>query len=484
MKKLGILCHVTSLINRYGLGDFGVASYDFINFLKDNNLNCWQILPLNNANSYNCPYGTLSSETFDEMFVDLDDLISKGLLTEQEVKPLVKKVKTRKVDYNFIRPEKLRLFTLAFSRLNRLEMQKLDLYAQKNPVVFNYAYYKTWFEVVRLHSWRDINKSYWNLNNNCSKKFIEQNKTVFLKYVFFQKTLFEQWAAVKKYANSNGIKIIGDLPIYNDKDSVDVFLNHKNYLLTEKYLPVATGGTPPDGFNKNGQDWGTCVWNWEYLEKTKYEYLINRIVNQHKKYDCLRLDHFPGLVEYFANSKVKGVKTGFYKGGGFKFFYELSKRVNTKCLVAEDLFAMTQDCLDIKKQFGLRGMNVIQFAFDTDNSNPHLPQNVLKNTIYYLGTHDNNTFMGFLNRLNYKQLKAIDEFLGTKSLTKQQLQLNVINSMFASKSDIIVLQAQDFMFEGEDFRMNIPGVAANCWEYRLPNNYKFKIKQTLQKIRR
>jgi 4-alpha-glucanotransferase len=129
-------------------------------------------------------------------------------------------------------------------------------------------------------------------------------------------------------------------------------------------------------------------------------------------------------------------------------------------------------------------MNVIQFAFDTDNRNPHLPQNVLKNTIYYMGTHDNNTFMGFLNRLNRAQLKTIDDYLGTKSLTKQQLQINVINSMLASKSDIIILQAQDFMFEGEDFRMNIPGVAANCWEYRLPNNYKFRIKQTLQKIRR
>lgn len=484
MKKLGILCHVTSLISKFGVGDFGESSFNFTNFLRDNNIQFWQILPLNNVNSYNCPYGSLSTETIDEMFVDLNDLICKGLLTQKDVSKLIKNSNTPKVNYKFVRSEKLKLFTKAYKALAKPELAKLQAYALKNPVIFNYAYYKTWLEVAKVYSWRDINKVYWNPNNLASKKFIEENKYVFTKYIFFQKTLFEQWAQVKKYANKNGIKIIGDLPIYSDKDSVDVFLNHKNFLLGTNYLPLATGGTPPDGFNTSGQDWGTCVWNWNYLKKTNYEYLINRIVNAHKKFDYLRLDHFPGLVEYYVNSKVKGVRSAYFKGGGLRFFTELGKNVNTNNLIIEDLFAMTPDCLAVKNLFKLKGMNVLQFGFDTDTNNPHLPQNVSKNAVYYLGTHDNNTFLGFLNGLNREQTKTVANLLNSKATIKKDIVISAINSMMASKSDIIILQAQDLLMQGEEHRMNVPGQAANCWEYKLPINYKFKIKQTLQKIRR
>ena len=484
MKKLGILCHVTSLISTFGVGDFGESSFRFVDFLHENNLQFWQILPLNNVNSFNCPYGSLSTETIDEMFVDLNDLILKGLLTKADVANLVKNNTTEKVDFKFVRTEKLRLFTKAFSALKKSELAKLNEYAHKNIVVFNYAYYKTWLEVAKVYSWRDINKVYWNPENLASKKFIEENKNVFIKYVFFQKTLFEQWAKVKKYANQNGVKIIGDLPIYSDKDSVDVFLNYKNFLLGQNYLPLATGGTPPDGFNSAGQDWGTCVWNWNYLNRTNYEYLVNRIINANKKFDYLRLDHFPGLVEYYYNSKVKGVKSGYAKGGGLKLFKEIGKNINTNNLVVEDLFAMTPDCFAVKNLYKLKGMNVLQFAFDTGLTNPHLPHNVSKNTIYYLGTHDNNTFIGFLNGLSFAELKTVCNLLNINLKPKREILISAINSMLASKSDIIILQAQDLLMQNEKFRMNIPGQAAHCWEYKLPINYKLRMKYTLSKIRR
>ena len=484
MKKLGILCHVTSLISKFGVGDFGESSFRFVDFLHENNLSLWQILPLNNVNSFNCPYGSLSTETIDEMFVDLEDLVLNGLLSKSDLTNLIKNNNPTKVDYKFVRAEKLKLFTKAFNSLKKQELAKLQAYALKNPVVFNYAYYKTWLEVTRVYSWRDINKAFWNPNNLASKNFIEDNKYIFTKYVFFQKTLFDQWAKVKKYANQKGIKIIGDLPIYSDKDSVDVFLNHKNFLLGTNYLPLATGGTPPDGFNESGQDWGTCVWNWDYLKRTNYEYLINRIVNANKKFDYLRLDHFPGLVEYYSNSKVRGVKSGYNKGGGLRFFKELCNSVNTNNLIAEDLFAMTPDCFAVKNLYKLKGMNVLQFAFDTGLSNPHLPQNVSKNTIYYLGTHDNNTFMGFLNGLSFSQLKTVCALLGIGLKPKREILISAINSMINSKSDIIILQAQDLLMQGEKYRMNIPGQAADCWEYKLPVNYKLRMKYTLSRIRR
>ena len=235
MKEFGVLCHVTCLPAKTGLGDFGKSAYEFLDFLKSQKLSLWQILPLNNANEFNCPYGPLSTQAIDEMFVDLDDLKDRGLLEEKEYKHLYKFTKTKKVKFSKIRPEKERLFALAYSRIAEEDKKQLEKIAKQHKHIYEYAYYRTMLAKFGQKSWRFVEDQYWDIYGKVGKMFVKENKDQFLKFVFFQYILHEQWTKIKTYANSLGIKILGDVPMYCDKDSVDVFAGKQ--LITSAYYP-------------------------------------------------------------------------------------------------------------------------------------------------------------------------------------------------------------------------------------------------------
>ncbi len=482
MKNLGVLCHITSLPSKFGLGDFGSECYNFIDYLKKQNIAIWQILPLNNTNVFNCPYGTMSTHTFDEMFVDLTQLVNENLISNKDLAILIKHKKSKKIDYNFVKPIKLQLFKKAYSQIDDNYLNEIEKFAKKNRFVFCYAYYKSLLEVFNANTWYDIDKKYWDINGKQAKTFIKQNKTIFNKYVFYQYVLSKQWKKIKEYANKQGIKILGDLPIYCEKESVDVFSNPQCFKLDKNLKPYVTGGCPPDVFSSAGQDWGTCVYDWKELERSNYDYIINRILNQKEKYDILRLDHYAGLVEHYENSKIKNLKSKWVKGGGEQFFNKLKQNINLNNFVVEDLGFLSNECKKIKQQFNLKGMAVLQFAFDGSESNPYLPYNVKGNAIYYLGTHDNNTFIGFLNSCNEEKLRLIKKLLKSKAKTKNQLLIDSVKNMLNSNCDTVILQIQDFLKQNENYRMNVPGIAEHCWDYVVPKNYKTIMTKTLKEI--
>lgn len=483
MKEFGVLCHITCLPAKTGLGDFGKVSFEFLDFLKSQKLSLWQILPLNNANEFNCPYGPLSIQAIDEMFVDLDDLKDRGLLEEKEYKHLYKFKGTKKVKYAKIRPEKERLFAVAYSRLDEKSKKKLLTVAKANKHFYEYAYYRTMLKKFNQKSWRFVEDKYWDIYGKVGQKFVKDNKDEFLKFVFFQQVLRQQWQKVKDYANGLGIKIMGDVPMYCDKDSVDVFAGKEWFKLDDNCMPTVTAGCPPDVFSSVGQDWQTCIYQWDKMKKDNFSYMVERLTSLLGKYDLLRLDHFPGYVRYYEHAKAPGTKTQYVDGGGVAFFKQLQKTVDFKRLFVEDLSDENSATGKVIKQFSLRRMNVLQYGFDTDNTNPHLPPNVIENTVYYTGTHDSATFLGCLKNQNKQQIEKIKKMIGSQANNLKDLQIDCINAMLSSKAELVVLQAQDFMMQDERWRMNYPGVAAGCWEYRLCKNYQKKMAKTIEKLK-
>lgn len=482
MKGFGVLCAVSSLPSRHGVGDFGSEAYKFVDALAEGGVDFWQVLPLAKTNDCNCPYGANSTHTIDEMYVDLCGLVDMGLLDEKEILCLEKYGKTKKVLYKPVKENKLRLFEKAFDRADESIIAKAQKFASQKEYVHDYAYYKTMLEVCGKDDWRDVDKKYWKMSSADGKKLVENNKKRYQKYIFFQYILFDQWKKLKKYANSKGIKILGDLPIYCEQTSLEVFRNPKYFKLDKNFRPLCTGGCPPDKFSETGQDWGTCVFNWKELKKEGYAYMVERVKNELDKFDYLRLDHFIGLVEHFENSKVPTVKSAWHKEGGDELFGALKEKINITKLFAEDIGQLSEECVRVCDKYNLKGMRILESAFDSDEKNVNLPQNVCENSIYYLGNHDNNTFIGFLQELDKNELQNVKKLLKSSAKTQKALCQAAIAALFASKADVVILQIQDVLLQDGSARMNVPGKSEGCWEYKLPHKYISAFQKNLKNI--
>lgn len=482
MKELGILCHVTSLPCKYGIGDFGKSAYKFIDFLKAQKISIWQTLPLNIANSCNCPYGAMSFLTIDPMFVDVEALVKEGLLDKAELKQLKKHKNDKQVDFSFVRAEKARLLEKAYKAADEQLINSVKEFAEQRPDIYEFAVYTILLKVHNTEDWRQVPKALWKLDSKACQTFIKANYNDILSIVFQQYVLISQWEKVMAYAKVQGVTILGDTPIYCDRNSFEVFRNPEYFKLDRNFMPKVTGGCPPDAFCVEGQNWGTCIYNWAKMREDGYDWWIKRFKILLQYFDIVRLDHFIGYVEHFENNNTDFKKSKWVKEGGEEFFNIIKKKIDMKRFVVEDLGPVTEEVMRVKNKFKLKGMNILQQAFGSDKTNPFLPDNVTKNSIYYLGTHDNNTYLGYLNSLSDEELDKVKSLLQVEAKDNQELLIQSVNKMLKSKSETIILQAQDFLLQREEERMNVPGRAEDCWHYRMPKNYQKLMKKTLLKL--
>ena len=479
----GVLCHVTSLKNKYGIGDFGKSSFEFVDYLSNQSVDIWQILPLSETNRYNCPYGSCCSFAMDSRFMDLDELVKQKLLNKNDLKPLIRNNKCEKVNYSFVVKEKNRLIDLAYSRMTNAQKQHLAEYASSHKVFYEYAYFRTLLEVFDLYDWRKLPKEYICASNATKKAFINKHQDTFLKYIFIQKSLYEQWHKVKEYANSKGIKIFGDLPIYCEPYAFDIFYMPNYYLLDKDYNALAYGGVLGDDFNDYGQNWGTCVYNWSKIEKENFKFFVDKISRILSLYDVVRLDHYNGYCDHFevdVNSEGR-VRGKWVEAGGTKLFTVLKNKFGLDKFVIEDLGNNRPASAKVKKEFNLVGMSILQFAHDKDST--YLPTNVDNNCIYYLGTHDNNTFVGFLDSLSDKDKLDFCTLVGVDGKNNSEIAIECMKKILNTKTKYKIFAIQDLLLQDERYRMNVPGQADFCWDYKVPNNYKARMSKVLKQIR-
>lgn len=497
----GLLVHISSLPSKHGIGTFGKEAHSFVKFLADANQKYWQVLPLNPTSYGDSPYQSFSAFALNPYFIDLDVLVTQGLLTKKEVKSIKGGTNPRYCDYGIIYNERFDVLRIAFNRgYDALKVDIDKFYNKQKYWLEDYACFMVLKGIHGGKSFQEWKRDYRLHKKTPIKKVIEENIDEYHFWIFLQYIAYGQYLKLKKHANRRGIKIIGDMPIYVSLDSADVWSHPKLFKLDQNRRPTEVAGVPPDFFSETGQLWGNPIYDWKKNKATNYFWWRKRMQAMAKLYDCVRIDHFRGFEAYW--SVPFGEKTAingeWIKGPGADLFDTL-KNVSKKCqIIAEDLGVITQGVKDLKARYNFPGMKLFQFAFDDyerhlkgvyydDDPNecqgpdftncvtprefkeakllsPFLPHNYETNCVAYLGTHDNDVMVNFI--AEHPDLKnSMKDYLCI--WRDEDILDTMIGSLMRSSADVVVFTPQDLLHMDKYSRMNTPGVASGNWQYRF-----------------
>lgn len=467
-RSSGILMHITSLSSPYGIGTFGKEAYRFVDFLEKAGQKYWQILPLGPTSYGDSPYQSFSSFAGNPYFIDLDMLAEEKLLSKEDFQKIDFGNDPTKVDYEKIFRNKMPLLRRAYENSkNKYCEEILDFKERNSDWLHEYALYMSIKGKFGLKSWQEWDEDI-RLRKQETINFYKSTLEDDINYwTFLQYFFYKQWMALKKYANDKGIKIIGDIPIYVAEDSVDTWANSGIFLLDNKNKPIKVAGCPPDAFSKTGQLWGNPIYRWDELEKSGFQWWIDRIRNNCELYDIIRIDHFRGFESYWeipCGDKT-AEKGRWVKGPGMKLFNAIKDALGDVNIIAEDLGFLTKDVIDFRKKTGFPGMKILQFAFDSKEESDYLPHNYDNNCVVYTGTHDNDTVNGWLENSSKQDVEYAINYL---KLTKEEgYNWGFIRGAWSSVGDIAIAQMQDFLGLGSPARMNIPSTIGGNWQWRV-----------------
>jgi 4-alpha-glucanotransferase len=469
----GLLLHPTSLPGRYGIGDLGSTAYQFVDFLAAAKQQLWQVLPLGPTGYGNSPYLCYSTLAGNPLLISPEVLMNAGWLQAEDLEGFPNFPDDR-ADYDLIAPYRYALLKSASVRF------KTEATPDQWRAFETFCQQKTaWLEDYALFmALKDANQdlSWYQWEPAIAQRLptaLEQSRQQLAEGIYFHKYLqfefFQQWTALKNYANHQGIQIIGDIPIYVAHDSADVWANPDIFCLDPETGEVALmAGVPPDYFSATGQLWGNPVYNWDVLQKTHFAWWIKRFEGMLTLTDWIRIDHFRGFQAYWAvpQGETTAVNGEWIEAPGVDFFQTLQQTLGKLPILAEDLGDITPEVIALRDQFAFPGMKVLQFAFESDSQNPFLPFNHDKNFVVYTGTHDNNTTIGWFNRdlSDYGRDRLI-RYLG--GLSNQGVNWDLIRLAFSSVADWAIVPLQDILGLDETARMNRPGTAVGNWDWRF-----------------
>ena len=454
-KQAGLLFPISSLPNKYGVGDFGKEAYELVEKMANAHIHCWQILPLNPLGYGNSPYQPLSSQAGDELYLSLDDFVKDGLLQEDEVTYYNRDLSF--VAYQDIRKVKERLYLKAFSRFQ--EDDSYRRFMDENPWVISYALFKVFKKQNNQKAWTEWEAKYKYYNKEQSFSLIpfmkEMNYEIFLQYYFFK-----QWNALKTFANEHDIQIIGDMPIYVGLDSVDVWMNQESFLLEEDGTPSFVAGVPPDYFSKYGQRWGNPIYDWDYLENHHFQFWVDRMKAAQKMYDIVRIDHFRAFDTYWKipESEPTAIIGEWIEAPGYQLFDTLFQQIPGLSVLAEDLGELRNEVYELRDHYHLKGMYVFQFHYQHDFD--------FDKVIVYSGTHDNDTLVGWLSTLEKDEYKNLLELL--EPYQEKEIFQKIIHYCLDLKAEQIIIPVWDMLGCDTNCSFNVPGkIGSPNWEYRL-----------------
>lgn len=462
----GILLPVSALPAPYGIGTLGQAAYDFIDFLREAGQQVWQMLPTGPTGYADSPYQSVSAFAGNPYFIDLDQLKTDGLLTASEIgggwgeNP-------RAVDYGAVYARRLKVLRLACSRALQRDPAALDWFrAQNMHWLPDYALFMALKRHYGMRPWTKWpNRALAARTPAALEKYRAHLKADVLFFETVQMLFFQQWDALKRYAGENGVRLMGDVPIYTSMDSADVWAHPDNFQLDSRGRPTGVAGVPPDYFSADGQLWGNPLYNWMQMRKDGYTWWIQRLQNAARQYDIVRIDHFRGFVSYWR--VPYGRKTArdgrWVRGPGLDFLHAVRAAVPQLDIVAEDLGVLTPAVYTLLEKSGLPGMKVLEFAFSgTDNA--YLPHHYKENCVCYTGTHDNLPIRGWAQAepLCARRARA---YCGADDA--QPISQVLIQAGLQSRARLFIAQMQDWLDLGADCRMNTPGTVDGNWTWRL-----------------
>ena len=471
MRASGILLPVSALPSQYGIGSFSKEAYEFVNQLKRGGQHYWQILPLGPTGYGDSPYQSFSTYAGNPYYIDLETLAEEGLLTKEECEACDFGSHASYVDYEKIYYGRFDILRKAFGRFEPGE--DFAQFVKENAFwLEDYSLYMAVKNSLNGVSWSEWESDLKGRNPDV----LEQKKEELaeeIQFVRFQQYEFlKQWTKLKAYANEQGIKIIGDIPIYVAMDSADTWANPWLFKLDENNCPTQVAGCPPDGFSATGQLWGNPLYNWEVHRNSGFEWWIKRIENCFRLYDVVRIDHFRGFDEYYAIPYGdKTAEHGWWeKGPGIDLFRAVSVRLGARKIIAEDLGYMTDSVKRLVEESGYPNMKVIEFAFDerdTGNASDYLPHNYPENCVVYTGTHDNETLLSWFRDITPKERRQVREYLNNFYGSDREICQDLICLVMRSVAKLCVIPMQDYLYLDNSARMNQPSTLGNNWKWRL-----------------
>lgn len=466
----GILVHPTSFPSPYGIGDLGDGAYKFIDFLKAAGQSLWQCLPLGPTGYGDSPYQSFSSFAGQPLLISPDKLADMNLLTEEDLSDIPEWEETV-VDYGPAIIYKTKLLKAAYGHFKTCTDEEITTayasFCRRNKYwLDNYALFMalkdvnngiSWLEWPDAHKFADA-----KARRALTKKLADETGY----YKFIQFIFFRQWNELKNYAHENGIKIIGDIPIFVSPDSADVWADKELFQLNEKGYPLAVAGVPPDYFSATGQLWGNPLYDWDAHKASGYAWWISRIKNQLSLVDYLRIDHFRGFEAYWSvpYGRKTAQKGKWIKGPGADLFHAVCEALgNNLPIFAEDLGIITKEVEELRDAFNFPGMKVLQFGFDNVEENNFLPYLFTENCICYTGTHDNDTTAGWYASASEASRDKVRRYMNCDG---GMVARDFIRTAMGSVAKYAIFPLQDALGLGSDSRMNTPGTSMGNWAWR------------------
>jgi 4-alpha-glucanotransferase len=478
-RKSGILLHISSLPCEFGIGDLGPCAYRFADFLHEAKQAYWQILPINQTcpiTGYS-PYSSPSAFAANTLFISPRLLVKEGILHEEDVnvKP---DFPAGTVDYDAVRAYKTGICHRAYERfasdvrVRRSQEKGINDFTAANAFwLEDYALFETIKDHFDRTIWTAWPKALRKRESGALRDFAKTHKDEINEIKLLQYLFFKQWDGLKDYCAKKSIRLMGDMPIYMDMDSVDVWTKPQNYKLDGEFRPVVVAGVPPDYFSATGQRWGNPVYDWDALRESQFSWWVERFRFNFRLFDVVRIDHFRGLVQCWeipapeqtaVNGQWADVPTD-------DFFNKLQECFLAPLpIIAEDLGYITEDVRDAMRRFGFPGMKVLLFAFNGNmEEHPYLPHNYEERCVVYTGTHDNNTVSGwFQDEASDQEIANIQHYIG-KELSAGSVHWDFIRMAMESPAGLAIIPMQDILGLGSDARMNTPATNNGNWRWRV-----------------
>jgi 4-alpha-glucanotransferase len=478
----GILLHVTSLPGGYGIGDFGDSAYRFIDFLARTGQGLWQVLPLGPTGYGNSPYQCYSAFAGNPLLVSLDALAAEGLLTPGDLRA-GETLGQDTVDFDRVVEFHTSMLRRAFenSRQSGSPSRTASLNAFAGAHQYWLGDYTLFRALKTAHGgrpWHEWDSAVRKREDAALKQWRARLADEIAYETFVQHQFFQQWHAVKQYANERGIQIIGDIPIFVAHDSADVWSHQDLFALREDGRPEVVAGVPPDYFSATGQLWGNPLYRWDEMATDGYQWWIERIRGSLEMFDQIRIDHFRGFESYWEVPGDAKVASGgrWVLGPGNRMFAKARETLGEMPLIAEDLGVITAEVEALRDDLGFPGMRVLQFAFGDDpKSSDYQPHNYPRHCVVYTGTHDNDTVVGWFHsgigegttrdreQIERERRKVL-QYTGTDG---REIHWDMIRLALASVGEMAIFPMQDLLGLGTKARMNMPGTAEGNWSWRF-----------------
>ena len=467
----GVLLHPTSLPSVGGIGDFGPAAHRFVDFLAAAKQKMWQVLPLSPTGYGSSPYSALSAFAGNPLLISLELLVEQGWLLPEHLRDLPPE--TGPVDFVAATELKLPLIEQAAANFldgatpdQRMRFQKFC--SDNASWLVDYAMYtvlRRRFAYASWHEWpaefaHRTGDALTHLMNDAARDLAVEQAVQF----FFS----EQWCSLRSYAGQHGVHILGDIAIFVNYDSADVWTHPEIFELDENLLPIRVSGVPPDYFSATGQRWGNPLYRWSELKERGFDWWVARIRRSLTLYDLIRLDHFRGFEAFWsiAADEPTAMNGQWIKAPGHELFTRLKEVFGELPFIAEDLGVITKEVDELRERFGMPGMRILQFGFADRGGHLYLPHRCVPNTVIYTGTHDNNTTLGWwLDDATELERANIQTYLQTIE-HPHDIVWAMIRAAARSVADLCIFPLQDVLHLGSEARMNTPGAGALNWAWR------------------